>query len=75
MIASYAAQAQEQKSADHKRICKILEQTGSRLTKHKVCMTRREWNLEHEEQARELRDNQDGGVKTTSDLPKSAIPR
>ena len=75
VIISCPVQAKEPKSADDKRICKISEQTGSRLAKHKVCMTRKEWKLEEAEQARELRDVQDGGMKTTSDLPKSAIPR
>jgi predicted secreted protein len=71
IIASYPAQAQDRKkNPENERVCKISEETGSRLIKHKVCMTRKEWKTEQDEQARELRDNQSGGVKTTTDEPR-----
>ena len=63
------------KDPGDRRICKIFEQTGSRLAKNKVCMTRREWKQEEDEQARELRDNQDAGVKTSTDTPRAPAPR
>lgn len=71
LVAPGSAQAgQPEKDAENQRICKITEQTGSRLAKHKVCMTRKAWKAEEDAQARELRDNQDAGVKTTTDVPR-----
>jgi hypothetical protein len=57
-------------TAKEKKICRAQEDTGSRVARHRICMTMAEWANEDRSRARDA----ERAVDSTQDRTGNAIP-